>query len=156
MIAVPSEPNSSSHQTRRTQMKVGRSLFSFTIMSLTFLSLLVLSLPVSGFAQTPHTCKPNWSAHQSNTLGGVTSFPFAFAKSCTANSNATKWTIYVYNYNAQAIPICTYGPMNLPPDTFTATCSPLPKGPGYQVKVVINFERSTGSPMSHSESYFNP
>jgi hypothetical protein len=137
-------------------MKVARSLLLSAVIGLISLGLLLLSFPISALAQTPHSCVlGNPPSHQPSSLGGVTPFSFTWAKACPLNSNAIDWTVYVYDYNNQATPLCTFGPANIPPDTMTGSCA-VPKGPGLQVRVTICFERTPGSPMSHSENYYNP
>jgi hypothetical protein len=139
-------------------MKVASCFFPSAVVGVALLGLLVLGIPVSGFTQTPHTCKSTLSGHQPINLGGVTSFPFTWARKCTVDSGAINWTIYVYNIADLTNPVCTYGPMDVPDQAFIyqATCNGLNKGSGYQVRVSIQFERTPGSPMGHTENFLNP
>ena len=61
-------------------MKVARPLFPSITVTLVLLSLLVLGTPVSGFAQNPHTCKSDWSAHLPTNLGNQPSFYFLLSQ----------------------------------------------------------------------------
>ena len=145
-------------------MKLRGSFFILAFVSLMFLSLLVLGIPVSGFAleappgTSPHVCTTN-NSHQPTNLGGVTSFPFLFAKVCSpAASLAVQWKFFIYNYDNNAL-LCSWGPFNLPPITQSKTCGPTPALPmaDYQiVKVVINYKTSTaGAWMTHTELFIN-
>ena len=134
-------------------MRLGRSFFRLTLFSFMFLSPLVLGISESGLAQSPHPCKADLSAHQPSTLGGVSSFKWTFSKTCTLPSNATTWTIYIYNYSNWTQPICG-SPFVNPSSPFTVTC-PVTQGSGYQARIFISFERA-GSPMNHAENFYNP
>jgi hypothetical protein len=142
-------------------MKVVTSYFPSKIVGLAFLGLLVLGLPMTGLSQTPHPCLSNGTSHMSTTLGGVTTFPFYFDKSCPTESNATVWTVKVYNKNNLTNPLpCSFGPVSVPygPGPYgPVTCNSLQRGsPGWQVRVVIDFERLIGGPMSHTHDFNNP
>lgn len=145
---------SSSRQRRRSQMKRSRSLIPSIILGLAMLSLLVFGNPVSGFAQTPHTC-PN-GVHQGTSLGGVTSLNFVFAKDCPPYTSSTiswKWSILRYSDNVQ---LCSGGPTNVPPTPIPVNCGGLPLGSYPKVKVVIYYQTTQGgSWMSHTELYGN-
>lgn len=129
------------------------SINSFTRISLTFFSLLVLSLPAIGYAGSPHTC-PN--GHQAQNLGGSTSFSFIFKKDCSPyNSGAVAWKFDIYRYSDNAR-ICGGGSYDIPPSSKTISCAGLPIGPYPRVKVVISYKTSTnGSWMTHTELYGN-
>lgn len=150
-------------------MKIRRSFFTLALVSLMFLSLLVLGIPASGLAQ-PHTCKLDVSGHWPTSpkgLGGVTVFNFLFARDCTTPSNAItlKWSINKYSDNS---PLCVGGPVDItststPPYTVSVTCGqghnsdpPLPTGPGPKVKVILSYQTTSGgSWMNHPEIFYN-
>ena len=142
-------------------MKVARSFFPLALVSLMFVGLLVLGIPVSGFAQ-PHPCKHDLLGHLPATgLGGVSSYEFWFARDCTAQSGAItlKWFINKYSDNS---PICSGGPVDFtanstPQYTVKVTCSTLPRGPGFQVKVTLSYQTAPGgSWMNHPDNFYNP
>lgn len=162
MISDPhiwgTEKNRNSYPTRRAQMKVRRSVFTPAFVSLMFLGLFVLGIPVAGFAAgTPHTC-PN-GTHQAPSLGGVPTFTFVFVRDCPsqAPSGAIKWKAFVYDDTPNGVgkpALCSLSEIALPPYTQTVTCGPtLPA----QVKVVISYKTSVlGAWMPHPELYTNP
>lgn len=119
------------------------------------LTLLVLGVPMLGFAQQPHTC-PN--GHQGQSLGGVTSFNFTFAKDCSPyTSNTIEWKFFIYRYaDNTLIPGCSWGPFTVGTTPRTHNCAGLPLGAYPRVKVVINY-KVPGSQtwMSHPEIYGN-
>ncbi len=132
-------------------MKIRRSFFALTLVSLIFVGLLALSIPVPGFAQ-PHTCQSNLSGHWPSSpygLGGVNSFTFLFARDCTIPSGAItlKWFINKYSDNS---PLCTAtAPANFtstsnPPYTVSVPCGSLPIGLGPQVKVTLSYQTTSG------------
>lgn len=135
-------------------MKVARSLFPSITLGLALLSLLVLGTPVSGFAQSPHTC-PN-GAHQGQSLGGVDSYDFVFAKNCSPYTSGTiewKYSILRWSDNFQ---LCSGGPANVPPTPWTVNCANLPRGSYPKVKVIIYYKTTQGgSWMTHTELYSN-
>ena len=137
-------------------MKVARPLFPSITVTLVLLSLLVLGTPVSGFAQNPHTCKSDWSAHLPTNLGNQPSFSFYFHKNCPPyTSNAIWWQFLVYN-NVSGSLICNLGSYNLPPAyQGPLNCSPLPTGTAARIKVVINYKVPPNSPMVHSHIFYN-
>ena len=161
-----SEGTGNSYQTRRAQMKIGRSLFTLAFVSLMYLGLLVLGVPVLGFAQVPHPCKSDLSDHQGQSLGGVSSFNFVFAKDCGSyTSSTTQWRIDIYQYGASSpLPGCSWGPFTLPPNTqpdppqnppVPLTCSNLPKGPYPKLKVVIGYQAGSLTLMYHTHYFGN-
>ena len=143
---------------RRSHMKVAKCPFPSVTLGLALLGLLVLGNPLSGFAQNPHTCKSDWSAHLPTNLGNVTGFNFYFAKNCPPyTSNAINWTFQVIdNVTGQQIPGCLWGPYNLPLDTQGPKyCSPLPTGAAARIKVVISYKVPPDNPMVHSHIFYN-
>ena len=135
-------------------MKIAKLLASVvTISVVTFL--FVLGVPMLGFAQQPHTC-PN--GHQGQSLGGVDSFRFTFAKNCSPyTSNTIEWKFAVYRYaDNTLISGCSWGPFLVGTTPRTHTCTGLPHGPYPRVKVIIYY-KVPGSMtwMSHPEIYGN-
>ena len=123
-----------------------------TISAVTFL--LIFGVPMLGFTQQPHTC-PN--GHQGQSLGGVTSFNFTFAKNCSpSTSNTIEWKFAIYNYSNTNNPICSWGPFSVGTTPRTHTCNGLPLGPYPRVKVIIYY-KVPGSLtwMTHPELYGN-
>jgi hypothetical protein len=130
------------------------------LLSTGLLMFVIVGNPATGYSQTPHPCQANGTTHMGTTLGGVNSYNFYFDKSCSAESYATIWTVKVYNTNNLSTPLsCSFGPVAVPsgPGPYgPVNCTGLTRGSGYQVLVVINFERSIGGPMSHSHYFYNP
>ena len=139
-------------------MKIARSLFPSITAALVLLSLLVLGTPVSGFAQNPHTCTSDWSAHLPTNLGNHPSFDFYFAKDCPPyTSNTINWTFEIIdNVTGVRIPGCKWGPFNVPPvHQGPLTCFPLPTGTAARIKVVISYTVPPNNPMVHSHIFYN-
>jgi hypothetical protein len=135
-------------------MKIARSLIP-AAWSVCLLVLVAVNVPTLAKAQTPHSCKLTPSiVHQGSPLGP--SIIFTFAKACPTDSGTTYWRTLVYNYNNQAAPICQTSWAYLPPNTRTLSCPALPRGPGYQVKVVFQYYKGASSMMTHTELYTNP
>jgi hypothetical protein len=135
-------------------MKGTRSINSSILVTLTFFSLLVLDLPVVGYAGSPHTCP---SEHQGQNLGGSSSFSFVFKKDCPnySSSGAVAWKFDIYRYSDNTR-LCGGGEYSVPPTPKTISCSGLPIGSYPRVKVVISYKTSTnGSWMTHTELYGN-
>jgi len=140
-------------------MKVRSSFFTLALVSLMFLGLFVLGIPVSGFAGTPHTCPGN--SHQAVNLGGKTELDFVFAKVCSPDSSsAVQWKFFIYNNDTGTlIDTCMWGPYSIGQTPRIHHCGPNPPLPiaTYQiVKVVINYKTNLlGSWMTHTELYSN-
>lgn len=134
-------------------MKVARSLFPSITLGLALLSFLVLGTPTLGSAQNyPHPCTLNasWNptGHLPQSLGGVTTFNFTFAKNCPPyTSSPDQWQFQIYQYGASTpLPGCSWGPFTLPPDVQPPlstspplTCNSLPKGPYPKIKVALGY-----------------
>jgi hypothetical protein len=144
-------------------MNIRSSFFTLTCVSLVFVGLLVLGMPVSGLAGTPHVCSNDGTTHMTD-LPGVDSFTFVFFKNCADTSSTVQWQFAIYdNTTSNLIPGCQWGPFKLPPtDTTTysppLTCNGLPHGnPGVQViKVVISYRVSLlGGWMNHTDMLTN-
>jgi hypothetical protein len=140
-------------------MKVVRSIFTSRIVSLTFLGLLVLGIPVSGFSTEPHVCINNVIADStSKSLGGVASYTFYFKANCgTHSSNTTSMKITVQK-NVYPYPklSCTGNTSTteypVPPDTYSVTCTSLPSS----IRAVIDYHVVGSGPMSHTDTFTNP
>lgn len=136
-------------------------IFALGLVSLMFVSLIVLGIPVSGFAGTPHACPNN--SHQAYNLGGVDEKDFVFVKNCgTETSAAVRWRFFVYNNDTGAlIDSCQWGTYTLPPNIQTKHCgsstSRLPHGDYDIIKVVINWWTVPvgGSMMTHTNFFSN-
>lgn len=153
-------------------MHVRRSFFTLVLVSFTFIGLIVLGIPVSGFAQ-PHPCTKDASGNlvghlnlSPTGLGGATStFTFLFAKNCptsTSSAISLKWAVTRYSDGTS---LCSGGPVDLkstssPPYTISFTCNPaapgFPTGAWPQVKVVLSYQTSVGgSWMNHPDIFAN-
>lgn len=138
-------------------MKVPRSLLPSITVGFASLILLVLGTPISGFAQTPHTC-PN-GAHQGQSLGAVPSYTFHFEKNCSPyTSNTVEWKFTIYKYSDNTL-LCNSGPFTVGQTYRDLPCGPtppLPLGSYPKVKVVISYKTTQGgSWMTHTELYGN-
>jgi hypothetical protein len=156
-------------------MKITRSLFSSLILSLMFLGLLVLGVPLSGFATEPHICFPdNNGTISSNTpssqsLGSTAQSTFTFyyqANNCGGhNSNTLLMGVRVYNnsifpptqitcsgnngepYQTNANPV--------PPDYYTVTCPSSGSLPA-KIKTVIDYTVNGSTWTTHTDLFTNP
>lgn len=138
-------------------MSVHRSFFTLAVVSLLFISLFVLGIPIAGFAGTPHSC-PGGS-HLPSSIGingvGVPQYDFALAKNCYPDtSQAIIWKAFVYDTTTTPPTlICTLPQSNVPSPSGTQSFSCGPPLPA-SVNVTINYKTSTyGSWMVHSIDY---
>ena len=138
-------------------MKMGNSLFLFLIMSFTVLSQVVLAPPPVS-AQNVHACV-NFTTHLGSYLGGVTTFPFQFAKNCNGYySYAITWQFIIQDVTIPKTPVnrCnTPTPWAAVPTNGQATllCDGLTVGAPY--KVIVNFTVPPSTLMSHTHSVLN-
>ena len=140
-------------------MKVRRSFLTLTIVGVMFLSLLVLTNTVPGYAQNPHACV-NGTAHLDNNLHNQPSYTFQFHKNCDGYwSYAITWQFIIKNAAAPGQPtICTSGPTLTPVPANgiqTLFCPTLPTGSSARINITINYTVPPNNPMVHSHTIFN-
>lgn len=137
-------------------MKISRSRVPTVIMSLMLLNLLILANPPSGLAQNPHACV-NFTTHLGTKLGGVTTFPFQFAKNCNGYwSNAITWNFLIQNVTNPTSPVtvCNAPWGSVPTNgRTTLNCPGLIVGAPY--RVVINYTVPPNTLMVHSHNVLN-
>ena len=148
-------------------MKATRSLFRSVILSLMFLSLLVVGIPVLGFAGEPHICIgsaistawQNINSNYPNPPSATYTFKWV-ASTCGHSSNTILWKFNVYNYSTGAW-LC--GQNNggagytLPPDPYDGsvpdpvTCINLPTGTAAKIKAVVSYQVTGSTWMTHTD-----
>jgi hypothetical protein len=145
-------------------MKVRSSYFTLTLVSLIFLGMVLLGIPVSGFASEPHVCYPDQNgqiAEDPQHLGsGVTSFAFVYHANCGTHSTNTTLMKVTVRKDVAPFPkltTCTgnTGQPNgnpVPPDYYTVTCTNLPS----KVRVVIDYQAIGTGWMSWTEHFVIP
>lgn len=138
-------------------MRVARSLVPTISVGFALVSLLVLGIPISGLAQSPHPCKSDGVTHMGTSLGSVTSYTFYIDKDCPTDSYATAWRIVIYDIPNKRTLLDTGTTMiPIPPNPYVTAALPVPRGSGYQVYVSIDYQRAIGSPMNHTHYFYNP
>jgi len=154
-------------------MKITRSLFPSLILSLMFLCLLVFGIPISAFASEPHVCINNAisTAWQNINNNSQPTYTFTFAAGsvgtvCGHTSNTVLWKFDVYNYSTGAW-LCGqdnsgvgYVPppdpydgsvANLQPPLPPVTCNSLPTGTAARIKVVVSYQVTGSTWMTHTD-----
>ena len=130
-------------------MKLRTSVCALTFVGFMLLGILNLATPISGFAGSPHPCPGGTgSAHLGNSLGGVASYTFVFAKNCAGDTSlAVRWKALVTNDDNGAT-LCQFPETALPPDTKSLACGPtLPP----KIRLVLSWKTSAlGSWMHHT------
>jgi hypothetical protein len=157
-----SEGGSSTRQIRRTQMKVSRSLFLSISVGLALLGLLVLGIPVSGFASEPHICINGANSTSWQNLGNQSTYTFRYHANCGSHtSNTTLWKLTVYNHNITGSPPICSDTNNgagypVPPYYRDKQCSGLPTGATAKIRVVIDYKAiGSNSWMIHTDYFKN-
>jgi len=140
-------------------MKVARSLFPLITLGLALLCLLVLGIPVSGFASEPHICINGAPSTTWQNLGNQSTYTFRYHANCGSHtSNTTLFKLSVYNYNTGAW-ICgeTNGGAGyaVPPYYRDYTCNGLPQGATAKIRAVIDYKVIGSSWMPHTDYFKN-
>ena len=147
-------------------MNIGRSFFTLAFVSLMYLGLLVLGVPVSGFAGEPHVCISNVisTAWQNLNNSAKPNYTFVWADNCGSHtSNTTRWRFRVYNYST-TIELCNNlgqdgnGYIVIPDGTqhtYSLPCSPLPTGATAKIKTVVEYQVIGSGWMPHNDFFYN-
>ncbi len=126
-------------------MKVTGSLSTSLVPSLMFFSLLVLGLPLSGFASEPHVCINGGIATTWQNLGSTTQISWGYDAGCSHSSTTSAWKFYVMNYNYPYQTYCSDDNGGtgylIPPDTelHTVTCT-IPSGAAVRLKARVYYQ----------------
>jgi hypothetical protein len=136
-------------------MKIGKSCATGAFLSLTFIGLFVLGIPVAGFAQTPHSC-PGGN-HLPDSLGGVQQADFDLWRDCSPDSSrAIRWKAWIYNGNGAVL--CQINEEAVPAGLkHLWHCGPTPNPLTATMTVTVSYKTSTlGSWMTHTHNVTNP
>ena len=137
-------------------MKSGKSLSTWTCLSLMFIVLFALGIPVEGFAQTPHSC-PGGN-HLPVSLGTVQvqQADFDLWRDCPADSSrAIRWKAWIYDGSGNVL--CSIPEEAVPGGLkHLWHCGPTPPLTS-TLTVTITYKTSTlGSWMTHTHNVTNP